>query len=116
MRTRKIRGAGEGFRHRSRRAVCQRGPEPKDERYVGAPPIGCQGPARRDGWRTTFRRARRSPGMKRVHVRSSVIDTVAYSRSKAVLEVEFTNGRRYRYRGVPDTVYEELMTAPSRGH
>jgi len=54
--------------------------------------------------------------MKRIHVRSSVIDTVAYSRSKALLEVEFTNGRRYRYRGVPDTVYEELMTAPSRGH
>jgi hypothetical protein len=53
--------------------------------------------------------------MKRVHVRSSVIDTVAYSRKKGLLEIGFTNGLRYRYRGVPDVVYEELMTAPSRG-
>jgi hypothetical protein len=53
--------------------------------------------------------------MKRIHVRSSVIDTVVYSRSKGVLEIGFTSGRRYRYRGAPDVVYEELMTAPSRG-
>jgi hypothetical protein len=54
--------------------------------------------------------------MKRIPVRSSVISSVAYSRSKGLLEIEFSNGNRYRYRGVPDTVYEELMTAPSRGH
>jgi hypothetical protein len=54
--------------------------------------------------------------MKRIHVRSSAISSVAYSRSKGLLEIEFTSGNRYRYRGVPDTVYEELMTAPSRGN
>jgi hypothetical protein len=54
--------------------------------------------------------------VKRIRVRSSAIATVAYSRSKELLEIEFSNGNRYRYRGVPATVYEELMTAPSRGH
>jgi hypothetical protein len=54
--------------------------------------------------------------MKRVNVRSSVISSVGYSRSKGLLDIEFSNGNRYRYRGVPDTVYEELMTAPSHGH
>jgi hypothetical protein len=53
--------------------------------------------------------------MKHISVRSSVIDTVAYSRSKELLEIGFASGQRYRYRGVPDVVYEGLMMAPSRG-
>lgn len=32
-----------------------------------------------------------------------------------VLSVEFTNGTKYNYIGVPKNVYEEFMTAESKG-
>jgi hypothetical protein len=31
------------------------------------------------------------------------------------LEIEFKSGRIYQYFDVPETVYQELMTAPSHG-
>lgn len=31
------------------------------------------------------------------------------------LEIEFSSGKRYTYKNVPETVYRELMAAPSAG-
>lgn len=48
-------------------------------------------------------------------VDSSVIASVGYDRSLAVLEVEFTNGSRYRYYAVPASVHRALVSADSVG-
>ncbi|HFC6730839.1 TPA: KTSC domain-containing protein [Neisseria meningitidis] len=31
------------------------------------------------------------------------------------MEIRFKNGSLYRYKGVPQTVYDELLHAPSKG-
>lgn len=51
--------------------------------------------------------------MERQAVESSSVLSIGYS--EPVLEVEFEGGRVYRYAGVPSTVYEDLMHAPSKG-
>lgn len=53
--------------------------------------------------------------MKREPVTSSNLKSVGYDREKRLLEIEFHNGRVYRYRGVPSEEYEALMKAPSLG-
>jgi KTSC domain len=54
--------------------------------------------------------------MKREAVRSRSIKSIGYEHAKKVLEVEFRSGPRvYRYYGVPRRVYNELMTAESKG-
>ena len=50
----------------------------------------------------------------RVPVESSALASVGYSRHLQVLEVEFRNGSVYRYVDVPETVFHELMDAPSK--
>ena len=49
-------------------------------------------------------------------VDSEVIHAVGYDPDISVLEIIFTDGRIYQYRGVPREVFEGLMRAESKGH
>jgi hypothetical protein len=53
--------------------------------------------------------------MVRAPVDSTSLASVGYSPEHSVLEVEFRNGRIYRYFTVPAKVYEQLMAAESKG-
>lgn len=48
-------------------------------------------------------------------VESSVLQDVRYNASRHALAVTFTNGRVYTYLGVPESIYEALLRAPSKG-
>ncbi len=50
--------------------------------------------------------------MERVEVVSSVVQAAGHSR---VLEIQFESGRVYQYFDVPESVYEEMMQAESKG-
>lgn len=51
--------------------------------------------------------------MERIPVSSSNLASVGYQ--DGILEVAFKSGSVYQYTGVPDSVYEALMSAPSHG-
>lgn len=53
--------------------------------------------------------------MERERVDSSGISSVGYSKESAVLELEFSSGKVYRYFAVPSSVHAELMKAESKG-
>ncbi len=53
--------------------------------------------------------------MRREQVTSSNLKSVGYDRAQRLLEIEFQNGRVYRYHGVPPEEYEALMQADSKG-
>lgn len=53
--------------------------------------------------------------MQRTPVQSSNIAAVGYAPEQRVLQVEFIGGRVYEYAGVPPTVHDGLMRAPSKG-
>jgi hypothetical protein len=53
--------------------------------------------------------------MERQPVSSSNLASVGYDPQSNTLEIEFQNGRVYRYHGVPEGLYEQLMSAPSLG-
>ncbi len=53
--------------------------------------------------------------MERTPVSSSNLASVGYDLNGAVLEVEFNHGGVYQYSGIPDEVYQGLMTAGSHG-
>jgi hypothetical protein len=40
---------------------------------------------------------------------------VGYDAEARVLEIEFDSGTVYQYLGVPESVYRELLAAPSKG-
>ncbi|MCW5234342.1 KTSC domain-containing protein [Verminephrobacter eiseniae] len=46
---------------------------------------------------------------------SSNITQFAYDRERQVLTVEFHGGRVYNYFDVPESVFEEMQNAPSKG-
>jgi len=52
----------------------------------------------------------------REHVSSSAIASVGYSKRRHILEVQFANGRIYRYLEVPPSTYHELISAESKAH
>lgn len=54
-------------------------------------------------------------GIAFVPVDSSNISGVAYNDETRTLYVAFKNGSRYFYQGVPQTVHEALISAPSKG-
>lgn len=57
------------------------------------------------------------PIVSRIHrtpVGSSALVTVGYSRSLHALEIEFRDGRVYRYHEVPLRTYRELLSADSK--
>jgi hypothetical protein len=53
--------------------------------------------------------------MDRILVQSSNLVSVGYDESTQILEVEFQTGKVYQYHDVPKDVYQELMTASSKG-
>ncbi len=55
------------------------------------------------------------PEISRTEVTSSAINSVGYDSDEEMLEVEFSNGRVYRYFDVPEYVYDDLMDADSKG-
>jgi hypothetical protein len=62
----------------------------------------------------THRAKGHSYPVHRARVDSSVLRSVGYDQ-QGTLEVEFHNGRVYHYFVVPNTIYQELMSAPSLG-
>jgi KTSC domain-containing protein len=53
--------------------------------------------------------------MKRIAIESSSVSTVSYDAATFELEIEFRNGRTYRYEQVPIAAYRLLLQAPSIG-
>ena len=53
--------------------------------------------------------------MLREPVASSMIAAIGYDEEAETLEVEFTSGAVYRYRGVDLDVFEDFCAAPSKG-
>ncbi len=53
--------------------------------------------------------------MERIPVQSSDLKSVGYDVLTQVLEIEFNSGGIYQYFGVPQAVYDGLMSAPSHG-
>ena len=53
--------------------------------------------------------------MGRQPVRSSNIRSVGYEANVQGLELEFRSGGIYRYAGVPEKIYSNLMRAESKG-
>jgi hypothetical protein len=53
--------------------------------------------------------------MNRIPARSSNIQSIGYEAETRTLEVEFHTGGVYQYSGVPETVYQGLMRASSKG-
>lgn len=51
--------------------------------------------------------------MRMVRLRSS--NLAAAGHEGTVLEIEFTDGGLYRYLGVPESVFQGLLAAPSAG-
>lgn len=53
--------------------------------------------------------------MERTPVESKSVSSVGYDPERFELEVEFQNGRVYRYEQVPIAAYRLLLQAPSIG-
>jgi len=53
--------------------------------------------------------------MERIPVSSSSIASIGYDPEIPALEVEYRQGGIYRYQGVSQGVFEQLMNAPSKG-
>lgn len=53
--------------------------------------------------------------MERLPVESSNLASVGYDPESAVLEIEFKSGGIYEYSGVPQSVYDGLINAESKG-
>ena len=53
--------------------------------------------------------------MDRTPVDSSTIADVGYDEASMTLEVGFRNGAVYQYFDVPQSLYQELMAASSKG-
>ena len=48
-------------------------------------------------------------------VESTTLAGVGYDKSSGRLQLEFRSGAVYEYSGVPESVHEALMDAPSKG-
>jgi len=46
---------------------------------------------------------------------SSNVAEISYNPEDQSLEVEFHSGKRYRYRGVPESIYNDALESPSIG-
>jgi hypothetical protein len=53
--------------------------------------------------------------MERRYVVSTDLQSVGYDEATMTLEIEFRGGGLYRYSRVPDSVYQALMRAASKG-
>lgn len=52
---------------------------------------------------------------QRVLVQSACLTAIAFSINRNVLQLEFRNGLAYEYLGVPASLYQSLLSAPSKG-
>src|SRR2546425_1289176 len=53
--------------------------------------------------------------MNVIAVESSTLARIAYDRTRELLQLEFNSHALYQYFGVPATVHEALLRAPSKG-
>jgi len=53
--------------------------------------------------------------MLRKPVESRTMRSVGYQAGSRILEIEFDSGAVYQYLGVPARIYEQLLTAESKG-
>ena len=53
--------------------------------------------------------------MKHVEFAKSMLSSVTYDADRQILDIEFANGRRYRYFEVPEIVVAGLIRADSKG-
>ncbi len=53
--------------------------------------------------------------MDRISVESSNLASVGYDEDSSIMEVEFNDGSVYQYYSVPSYVFDELLTASSKG-
>jgi hypothetical protein len=53
--------------------------------------------------------------MNAIAVESSTLATIGYDSTRELLQLEFSSRTFYQYFGVPATVHEGLMYAPSKG-
>jgi KTSC domain len=53
--------------------------------------------------------------MNSTAVASATLATIAYDDAQRLLQVEFRSGAVYQYFGVPPTVHQALLAAPSKG-
>ncbi len=53
--------------------------------------------------------------MNRINVVSNSIRSIGYDKEAGHLELEFKNGRRYRYKQFPHRLYRRLINADSVG-
>jgi hypothetical protein len=53
--------------------------------------------------------------MVRVDLQSTSLNAATYQEQRAILELEFQSGAVYRYLGVPEPIYRELLNAESKG-
>lgn len=53
--------------------------------------------------------------MNRTRVKSSNIRSVGYDPNSNILEVEFSHGGIYQYINVPESIFREFLTTPSKG-
>lgn len=53
--------------------------------------------------------------LNRIHVVSSNLVSVGYDPNTMTLEIEFHDGGVYQYSNVPQSIYDGLMSAPSKG-
>ena len=53
--------------------------------------------------------------MQRIRLKSSLLDWVLYLGDRQILDVRFRTGKLYRYFGVPQARYQELLRAESAG-
>jgi hypothetical protein len=53
--------------------------------------------------------------MARVDLQSHTLKAATYQDRSALLELEFRSGAIYRYRHVPELVFQELLSAESKG-
>ncbi|MGN6568183.1 MAG: KTSC domain-containing protein [Flavipsychrobacter sp.] len=53
--------------------------------------------------------------MKRLHIDSTTINSLAYNPDDRLLEIEFQGGKVYHYYDVPESIYYSLLKAESAG-
>lgn len=53
--------------------------------------------------------------MDRYNVASSNISSIGYDSTTQTLEVEFVDGAVYQYYGVPQNMYDQIMSESSKG-
>ena len=53
--------------------------------------------------------------MQRIEVESTTLRSVGYESAERILELEFTSGAVYQYFAVPESVWQGLLKAESKG-